>query len=72
MTPSPLRRLALCQVLSYSFVNVNAVERQGKRKKWEKMPPRVAWLLEKMEAVLATRWWKHTVAAVVLLGTQRV
>ncbi|CAM9446221.1 unnamed protein product, partial [Ectocarpus sp. 6 AP-2014] len=57
----------LRQVLSYSFVNVNAVERQGKRKKWEKMPPRVAWLLEKMEAVLATRWWKHTVAAVVLL-----
>ncbi|CAM9816743.1 unnamed protein product, partial [Ectocarpus sp. 12 AP-2014] len=24
----------LRQVLSYSFVNVNAVERQGKRKKW--------------------------------------
>lgn len=56
------------QVLSYSFVNVNAVERQGKRKKWEKMPPRLARLLESMEAVLARRSWKRAVAAVVVLG----
>lgn len=60
--------LTLPQVLNYSFVNVNAVERQGKRKKWEKMPPRLARLLERLEAMLARRWWKHTVAAVVLLG----
>lgn len=55
-------------MLSYSFVNVNAVERHDKRKKWEKMPPRLARLLESMEAMLAERSWKNLVAVVVSVG----
>lgn len=47
---------------------MNAVERQGKRLKWEQKPPWLVWLLETMEGFLSAKWWKHTVAAVVLLG----
>lgn len=56
------------QVLSYSFVNVTAIEREGKRQKWEKMPPLLAKLLQRMGNMLHVRSWQHTVAAVVVLG----
>lgn len=59
---------AVFQVLSYRFVNVNAVERQGKRLKWEKKPRWLVRVLETMEGALHTRWWRNIVAAIVLLG----
>lgn len=55
-------------MLSYRFVNVNAVERQGKRLKWERKPRWLVRLLETMEGALHAQWWQHIVAAVVLLG----
>lgn len=59
------------QVLSYSFVNVTAVERQGKRLKWEQKPPWLVCILKKMESILNLKWWKHGVAAVIVLGESR-
>lgn len=56
------------QVLSYSFINVSAVERQGKRAKWEQKPRWLLHLLQSMEGALHLKWWKHTVATVVLIG----
>lgn len=55
-------------MLSYSLVNVNALEREGQRQKWKKMPTWLVWLLEHMEAMLRLRSWRHIVGTVVLLG----
>ena len=58
----------VCQVLSYSFVNVNAIERAEKRQKLEKLPTWLVWLIRKMETWLHSRGWRRTVTAVVLAG----
>ncbi|CAM9284097.1 unnamed protein product, partial [Ascophyllum nodosum] len=56
----------LRQVLGYSFVNVNAIERAEKRQKLEKLPTCLMWLLRRMEAALRSRAWRHVLAVVVL------
>lgn len=56
------------QVLSYSFVNVNAVERAGNRHKRENMPRWAVVVLDGMEGMLHNTSWKRIVAAAVVLG----